>query len=112
MKTRRSTLPCTAQRIDLSEDEDCDENPDREPETEENITTNKRKLNFEQEDVLISIILNHFDAIERKTTDKSLTPSGLQQRIRDGWAKIRSEFQERTTVSIFNNGFDSQICYF
>lgn len=103
MKSRRSTLPCSAQRIDFDDDED-------EPlETGESIATTKRKLNFDQEDVLISIILNHFDAIERKTTDKSLTPSALQERVRDGWAKIKSEFQEQTTVSILNYDFDSTI---
>lgn len=52
-----------------------------------------------QEDIFISIVMEHFNVIERKTTDKSLTPKNLSAALSQEWKQIQAEFSQKTGVS-------------
>lgn len=55
---------------------------------------------LDQDDILISIILRHFDVIENKSTNKSLTPLQLQTTIKNAWNEITDEFKLESGVSL------------
>lgn len=51
-----------------------------------------------QEEIFISVIMDHFNVIERKSTDKSLTPKKLAATLLQEWTKIQSELSQRIGV--------------
>lgn len=55
-------------------------------------------MNSEQEDIFISTVLEHFDTIEKKSTNKSLTPRNLQKSVADAWTTIQNDFFSKTQV--------------
>lgn len=75
-----------------------------EDEGDDDTEPNKKrtKMTVEDENELISVILRHFDEIENKSTDKSLSAKNLNQAISKSWAQIHKEYSEMTGVSVFN----------
>lgn len=63
---------------------------DRSPanEEEEENTTATRRMTTADEDAFLVEVLEHFDTIEKKTTDRSLTPKALQVRMDEAWELI------------------------
>lgn len=56
-----------------------------------------KKITYEDEDILISIILKNYDVIEDKSTN-SLSQKQQQQQI-EAWEKVQQEFSHETKVS-------------
>lgn len=57
-----------------------------------------QSMSYVEEDVFLAIVLNHFDVIENKQTDKSLSAQPLRDRQSTAWKAIHSEFTEKTKV--------------
>lgn len=62
----------------------------------------QKKMTAIHEDVFISVVLNFFDVIENKSTDKSLNPKALRDRQSEAWAAIRAALAEKTSVSFLH----------
>lgn len=61
------------------------------------------KMTQEQEGILIAMILERFDVIENRKTDKSLNQSN-KKKATEAWNHIQAEFERKTNVS------NAQIC--
>lgn len=77
-------------RMTIEIDDDDDQPP----------TASQKKMTAVHEDIFISIVLNFFDVIENKSTDKSLNPKSLRDRQSEGWEAIRAAVFEKTSVSL------------
>lgn len=55
---------------------------------------------LDQDDILISIALRHFDVIKNKSTNKSLTPLHMQTTMKNAWNEIVNEFKSKTGVRL------------
>lgn len=58
-----------------------------------------KRMTTKDEDILLAEILKHFDTIENKTTDRSLTPKVVQAKNAEAWKAIKAAFCEKTGVS-------------
>lgn len=61
------------------------------------------RISDDEEDQLIEIILEHWDELESKRTDKSLTGAAIKTRKEKAWADIETSFQRSTGVSLISN---------
>lgn len=66
-----------------------------------NVMLSKKNISNEDEDVFITIALRHIHIIERKNTDKHLTPKVLREKQSTAWETIMQEFRDATSVSYF-----------
>lgn len=80
-----------------SSDEDEDVSVDDQKKNKRNTG---RKLTPIQGDIFIGIMLEHFDVIENKSTDASLTGDTLSDVLLSEWTKIQTEFLQKTGVNI------------
>lgn len=62
------------------------------------------KMSYAQEDIFISSVLQWFDVVENKSTDKSLSQSN-KKKATEAWENIQTEFEQETNVS------NAQICW-
>lgn len=69
--------------------------------SDEDVPAKRSNLNSEQEDFFISVILKHYNVIENKATDKSLTPQKVKKNIDNAWESVQTEFFEQTGVIQF-----------
>lgn len=60
--------------------------------------SSSRRMTPEEEDILLAEIIKHFETIENKATDRSLTPKKLQDKNTQAWEQIRISFIEKTGV--------------
>lgn len=88
-KRRASHKPSMAADADESLDDAISSNSQE--------TNSQQKMTNEQEDILISLILKHFDVIENKTTDKSLSQSN-KKAATEAWKSIQSELEKQAKV--------------
>lgn len=61
--------------------------------------TARKKFSYEEEDCLLAIIRKHIDVIEKKSTDKSLSPQKLKTAQQNAWTQIAKEHKQKTGVS-------------
>lgn len=81
----------------------CEPEDDEISETEnEETNTRKKNMSSNEEDILISIILQYFDELEKITTDKSLSPKKLQTNAAQLWTKVQTMHREQSGVSFLN----------
>lgn len=98
---RRNTTHSSKTPIEESSEENEDENEEDNYDSDPDMLrgSGRKNMSADHEDVLISIILKHFDIVENKSTNKSLTSDGLEAKQNAAWAEIRNEFADKTTVS-------------
>lgn len=82
---------------EASNDEDEDVSVDDQKKNKRNTG---RKLTSNQGDIFIGIMLDHFDVIENKSTDASLTGDALSDVLLSEWTEIQTEFLQKTGVNI------------
>lgn len=99
IKTRRLTiLSQEDSQADILVDEEIPE--DEENEAGCSYSKEKRsKMSAGDEDEFIRIVLAHFDEIEKKSTNKSLTPVAFRDSQQEVWKNISKEVAEKTNVT-------------
>lgn len=94
-KRTRSTKPTAPQETDSEHD-----NGGATDGSDDVIDTSRKNFSYEEEDCFLSILLRHFDEIEKKSTDKSLSPLKLKTAQQNTWTQIAKEHKEKTGVSV------------
>lgn len=91
-----------SQKPSIIESDSNDENTNEENTNDDLVADSQgkrvQKMTYDQEDVLISLVLDSFDIIENKATDKSLNQSN-KRRADEAWKIIETEYERQTKVS-------------
>lgn len=64
------------------------------------IDTARKNFSYEEEDCFLAILQKYFDVIEKKSTDKSLSPQKLKIAHQNAWTQIAKEHKQKTGVSV------------
>lgn len=101
-RSKSTTTPKPIRELQLSEEEEEDQADSNEHSSDDENAegkSEKKNLNFDDEDVLIQNVLKHYDVFENKSTDKHLTSKQLDANQLVAWNAIRDEFVKNTKVS-------------
>lgn len=88
VKTRRESMVAREERQDQEDDISDEESGQK-----------QTKMTYQQEDIFIALIIDFYNIVEKKSTDKSLTPKKLKDAQDKAWNDLRDAFINKTNVS-------------